>query len=120
MFQCQHWVCIFKNAIETHAKNQLSMFLGCYFIVLKKVLSAVVLNKTFQLIYQNIFSASFLSGQAEFKQTPSKGRGQKHVFDLKSVKVWLRPATKASRGRPSPRQGVEENGKKQAETGGLG
>lgn len=60
------------------------MFLGCYFIVLKKVLSAVVLNKTFQLIYQNIFSALFLPEQAEFKQTPNKGRGQKHFFDITS------------------------------------
>lgn len=60
------------------------MFLGCYFIVLKKVLSAVVLNKTFQLIYQNIFSAFFFPGQAEFKQTPSKGKEEKHFFDLTS------------------------------------
>jgi len=29
-------------------------------------------------------------------------------------------ATKAPRGRPSPRRGAEENGKKQAETGGSG
>ena len=36
------------------------------------------------------------------------------------VMVWLRPATKAPRGRPSPRRGAEENGKKQAETGGSG
>jgi len=35
---------------------------------------------------------------------------------------WFRlpPATKAPRGRPSPRRGAEENGKKQAETGGSG
>ena len=38
----------------------------------------------------------------------------------KCVMVWLRPATKAPRGRPSPRCGAEENGKKQAETGGSG
>jgi len=38
----------------------------------------------------------------------------------KCVMAWLRPATKAPRGRPSPRQGAEENGKKQAETGGSG
>ena len=37
-----------------------------------------------------------------------------------TVLVWLQPATKAPRGRPSPCQGVEENGKKQAETGGSG
>jgi len=36
------------------------------------------------------------------------------------VMVWLRPATKATRDRPSPRWGAEENGKKQAETGGSG
>jgi len=36
------------------------------------------------------------------------------------VMVWLWLATKEPRGRPSPRQGVEENGKKQAETGGSG
>jgi len=34
--------------------------------------------------------------------------------------VWLRPATKGPRGHPSPRWGAEENGKKQAETGGVG
>jgi len=39
---------------------------------------------------------------------------------FKTVLVWLRPATKAPRGRPSPRRGAEENGKKQAETGGSG
>jgi len=33
--------------------------------------------------------------------------------------VWLRPATQAPRGLPSPRRGAEENGKKEAETGGL-
>jgi len=32
----------------------------------------------------------------------------------------LQPVTKAPRGRPSPHQGAEENGKKQAETGGSG
>ena len=32
----------------------------------------------------------------------------------------LPPATKAPRGRPSPRRGAEENGKKEAETGGSG
>jgi len=36
------------------------------------------------------------------------------------VMVWLRLATKAPRGRPSPRRDAEENGKKQAETGGSG
>jgi len=34
--------------------------------------------------------------------------------------VWLRPAIKMPRGRPSPRRGVDENGKTQTETGGLG
>ena len=34
--------------------------------------------------------------------------------------VWVQPATKAPRGRPSPRRSAEENGKKQAETGGSG
>jgi len=34
--------------------------------------------------------------------------------------VWLRPATKAPRGRPSPGWDAEENGKKQAETGESG
>jgi len=35
---------------------------------------------------------------------------------------WFRlpPATKALRGRPSPRQRAEENEKKEAETGGSG
>ena len=35
---------------------------------------------------------------------------------------WFRlpPATKAPRGRPSPRRRAEENGKKEAETGGSG
>jgi len=33
---------------------------------------------------------------------------------------WLQPATKAPRGRPSPHRGSDENGKKQAETGGSG
>jgi len=37
-----------------------------------------------------------------------------------SVMVWLQPATKASRGRPSPRRGAEENGKKQAENWWVG
>ena len=36
------------------------------------------------------------------------------------VMVWLRPATKVPHGRPSPQPGWKENGKKQAETGGLG
>jgi len=41
---------------------------------------------------------------------------------LKSLLFWFRmqPATKAPCGCPSPRQGAEENGKKQAETGGSG
>jgi len=34
--------------------------------------------------------------------------------------VWLRPATKAPRGCPSPGQGAEKNRNKQAETGGSG
>ena len=35
---------------------------------------------------------------------------------------WFRlpPATKAPRGRPSPRRRAEENEKKEAETGGSG
>jgi len=37
-----------------------------------------------------------------------------------AVLVWLQPATKAPYGLPSPHRGVEENGKKQEETGGLG
>jgi len=40
--------------------------------------------------------------------------------DFIGVMVWLQPATKAPRGRPSPCCGAEENGKKQAETGGSG
>ena len=36
------------------------------------------------------------------------------------VIVWLQPATKVPCGRPSPRWGAEENGKKEAETGGSG
>jgi len=36
------------------------------------------------------------------------------------VLVWLWEATKAPRGRPSSRRVAEENGKKQAETGGWG
>jgi len=36
------------------------------------------------------------------------------------VMVWLWPATKVPRGRPSLHQGAEENRRKQAETGGLG
>jgi len=36
------------------------------------------------------------------------------------VIVWLRLATKAPHGRPSPRCGAEDNGKKQAKTGGSG
>jgi len=39
---------------------------------------------------------------------------------LLCVPVWLQPATKAPRGRPSPRGAAEENGKKRAETGGSG
>jgi len=38
-----------------------------------------------------------------------------HVFWFR-----LQPATKAPRSHPSPRRGAEENGKKQAETGGSG
>jgi len=34
--------------------------------------------------------------------------------------VWLQPATNAPHSRPSPRRGAEENGKKEAETGGSG
>jgi len=41
-------------------------------------------------------------------------------FLFLSVPLWLQPATKAPRGRPSPCQGAEENGKKQAESGGSG
>jgi len=37
-----------------------------------------------------------------------------------TVMVWLQPATKAPWGRPSTRQGAEENGKKQPETGRSG
>jgi len=33
---------------------------------------------------------------------------------------WLQPATKVPRSRPSPRWGAEDNGNKQAETGGSG
>jgi len=43
-----------------------------------------------------------------------------NIFVFIIVVVWLPPATKAPRGRPSPRRGAEENGKKQAETGGSG
>jgi len=43
-----------------------------------------------------------------------------YAIRIISVMVWLRPATKAPRGRPSPHQGAEENEKKQAETGGSG
>jgi len=43
----------------------------------------------------------------------------KNVY-YRSVIVWLRPATKVPRGRHSPCWGAEENGKKQAETGGSG
>jgi len=39
---------------------------------------------------------------------------------LNIVMVWLRPATKAPRSRPSPHRRAEENRKKQAETGGSG
>jgi len=54
--------------------------------------------------------------------------GKKHIFEIRgtekitfyTVLVWLQPATKTPRGHPSPRQGAEENGKKQAETGGSG
>jgi len=34
--------------------------------------------------------------------------------------VWLQPAAKVPRGRPSPCWGAKENGKKQAEIGGSG
>jgi len=37
-----------------------------------------------------------------------------YVFVWIGVLVWLWPATKAPHGRPSPRWGVEEYGKKQA------
>jgi len=37
-----------------------------------------------------------------------------------NVLIWLRLATKAPRGHPSPCRGAEENGKKEAETGGSG
>ena len=58
-------------------------------------------------------------------------KGQTHMGDIavgvhykppdkEDVLVWLQPATKAPHGHPSPRRGVEENGKKQAETGGSG
>jgi len=36
------------------------------------------------------------------------------------VMVWLRLATKAPHGHPSPRRGAEENGKKQAENQWVG
>jgi len=36
------------------------------------------------------------------------------------VLVWLQPATKAPRSRPSTRRGAEENGKKQAENWWVG
>jgi len=42
------------------------------------------------------------------------------IYEHLFVMVWLPPATKAPRSRPSPRRGSEKNGKKQAETGGSG
>jgi len=42
------------------------------------------------------------------------------VWDHPCVIVWLRPVTKAPRGRPSPRWGAEENGKKQAKNWWVG
>jgi len=41
-------------------------------------------------------------------------------IEIRAVLVRLQPATKAPRGHPSPRWGAEENGKKEAETGGSG
>lgn len=38
-----------------------------FFYSIKESIGAVVLNKYFKLIYQGIFSAFFLPGQAEFK-----------------------------------------------------
>ena len=64
----------------------------------------------------------WLSGEVQslfFDPSVSVGvTWRKH--QLKTVLVWVRPATKAPRSRPSPRWGAEENGKKQAETGGSG
>ena len=46
---------------------------------------------------------------------------QKHKYHTNCMFwFWLPPATKAPRGRPSPRRRAEENGKKEAETGGSG
>jgi len=43
-----------------------------------------------------------------------------YPFGFKPILVWVQPATKATRGRPSPRRGAEENGKKQAENWWVG
>jgi len=62
--------------------------------------------------------------QEEKQQRPTKVRGCRNPLqpmeDPMPVMVWLQPATKAPRGRPSPCRGAEENGKKEAENWWVG
>jgi len=53
------------------------------------------------------------------KNTVSLHKCKNYFFSLFWFRL-LQPATKAPRGRPSPRRGAEGNGKKEAETGGSG
>jgi len=77
-----------------------------YFLMIFKSIS-------FDLFLSQGFCLLFLHGKGTFLWSSFKYR-------CSHVMVWLRPATKVPRGRPSPRRGAEENGKKEAETGGLG
>jgi len=55
-----------------------------------------------------------------FSRHPITEESKRRNWSFVRVLVWPQPATKAPRGRPSPRRGAEENGKEQAETGGSG
>lgn len=51
MFQCQHWVCVFKNAIETSIKKSAKHIPRMLFYSIEESIGAIVLNKNFTLIY---------------------------------------------------------------------
>jgi len=82
------------------------------------VLICCLHGETFNAAVLKVASSNLttlLSQRPEVQGYELEESDTKHI-----VTVRLRPATKAPRGRPSPHRGVEENGKKQAETGGSG
>ena len=70
-------------------------------------------NRTLGQCNSKNLTASYSISNISFAQRSS-------FCGFHSVMVWLWPAKKALHGRPSPCRGAEENGKKEAETGGSG